>query len=141
MWTPNAEWQWKKLGLSCRMPTVVATVPPGKGSRGSFARILRAEGSFELLMCSPREAERHWVSLLAGSPTAQAVLKFDVGLLGPLSHCEYRARIAGPLFAVGLRIQVVPSNEEKPGCWWSTSPPRTSSGCWGRFGSSRPIVA
>jgi hypothetical protein len=66
-------------------------------------------------MCSPREAERHWVSLLTGSPTAQAVLKFDVGLLSPLSHCEYRARIAGPLFAVGLRIQVVSSNEEKVG--------------------------
>jgi hypothetical protein len=87
-----------------------------------------------------RSAVVRAVDPVTGSPAVQAVLGFDVGLLSPLSHCEYRARGAGPLFAdrlsafllgaagdvepeesvaplvddaMGLRIRVVSSDDEK----------------------------
>ena len=89
-----------------------------------------------------RSAVVRAVDPMTGSPAAQAVLGFDVGLLSPLSHCEYRARPAGPLFAdrlsafllgaagdvepeasvapliddaMGLRIRAVSSDDEKVG--------------------------
>lgn len=89
-----------------------------------------------------RSAVVRAVDPVTGSPAAQAVLGFDVGLLSPLSHCEYRARPAAPLFAdrlsafllgaagdvkpeasvapliddaIGLRIRVVSSDDEKVG--------------------------
>ena len=89
-----------------------------------------------------RSAVVRAVDPVTGSPAAQAVLGFDVGLLSPLSHFEYRARPAAPLFAdrlsafllgaagdvepeasvapliddaMGLRIRVVSSDDEKVG--------------------------
>ncbi len=89
-----------------------------------------------------RSAVVRAVDPVTGSPAAQAVLGFDVGLLSPLSHCEYRARPAAPFFAdrlsafllgaagdvqpessveplvddaMGLRMWVVSSDDEKVG--------------------------
>ncbi len=89
-----------------------------------------------------RSAVVRAVDPVTGSPAAQAVLGYDVGLLSPLSHFEYRARPAAPFFAdrlsafllgaagdvqpessveplvddaMGLRIRVVSSDDEKVG--------------------------
>lgn len=117
----------------------LSSVPPAWQEHAPALFRLPGFGGAAVLI---RSAVVRAVDPVTGSPAAQAVLGFDVGLLSPLSHCEYRARPAAPFFAdrlsafllgaagdvqpeasvaplvddaMGLRIRVVSSDDEKVG--------------------------